>query len=98
VPTDLDRSPLFQLVLYLVSCSRLSLEEPTIYGSFRLVEGAVRIIDALDPEGTDEYLTRTRASIEENKLLMIDRADEYRDWLDDLLRQIVAEAKLRQVG
>jgi Family of unknown function (DUF6092) len=98
VAADVDGSPLFELVMYLVSCSRLSLEEPTIYGSFRLVEGAVRVIDALDPGGSDEYLTRTRTTIEQNKLLMIDRPDEYRDWLDELLRQIVAEAKLRQLG
>ena len=94
---ELDRGPLFELVVYLVSCSRLSLEEPTIHGSFRLIEGAARLIEALDPDGADEYLARTRALIEQNKLLMIDHQDEYQRWLDELLRQIVAEAKLRQV-
>jgi hypothetical protein len=98
VAAELDRGPLFELVVYLVSCSRLSLEEPTIYGSFRLIEGAARVIEALDPDGSDEYLARTRSLIEQNKLLMIDRQDEYRHWLDELLRQIVAEAKVRQVG
>jgi hypothetical protein len=97
VTRDPDPGPLFDLILYLVSCSRLSLEEPTIYGSFRLIEGAARVIEALDPEGADGYLSRTRTQIEQNKLLMIDEPQEYQSWLDGLLRQIVAEAKLRQV-
>ena len=37
---------LFELVAYLVSCARLSLDEPQIYGSFRLVEAVVRLVEA----------------------------------------------------
>ena len=86
---------LLEFVVYLVSCARLSLEEPVIYGSFRLIEAASRLIAALDPDESDPFLARQRSLIETNKLLMIDHQAEYRSWLDELLRGIVAEAKRR---
>ncbi len=86
---------LFEFVLYLVSCSRLSLEEPPIYGSFRLIEGASRLIAMLDPDGHDAFLAGARRRIEEHKLAMVDRHGEYTAFLDDLLRDTVAEAKRR---
>ncbi len=86
---------LFEFVLYLVSCSRLSLEEPPIYGSFRLIEGASRLIAMLDPDGNDAFLAGARRRIEEHKLAMVDRHEEYAAFLDDLLRDTVAEAKRR---
>lgn len=42
----MDRDPFFELAVYLVSSARLSLEEPVVYGSFRLVEAILRVIDA----------------------------------------------------
>jgi hypothetical protein len=93
--SEAGADPLFELVVYLVSCARLSLEEPVIYGSFRLIEAASRIVAALDPDQSDPFLARQRSLIEANKLLMIDHQAEYRSWLDDLLRNIVAEAKRR---
>ncbi len=90
---------LFELVVYLVSCARLSLEEPEIYGSFRLVEGAVRLIDAAGEWGLapDDVLVRARESIEREKLRMIDDQDGYRAWLDGLLRELVTEASRRNL-
>ena len=92
---DADSRSLLELVLYLVSCSRLSLEEPTIYGSFRLIEGASRVIAMLDPDGKDAFLAGARREIEEHKLIMVDRHEDYTAFLDDLLRDVVAEAKRR---
>ena len=86
---------LLEFVLYLVSCSRLSLEEPPIYGSFRLIEGASRLIAILDPDGKDAFLDGARRRIEEHKLMMVDRHEEYAAFLDDLLRDVVAEARTR---
>jgi hypothetical protein len=91
----MEAEALFEYVLYLVSCSRLSLEEPPIYGSFRLIEGASRLIELIDPEGKDDFLVHARRRIEEHKLMMVDRHEEYTAFLDDLLRDVVAEAKAR---
>lgn len=90
---------LFELVAYLVSCSRLSLDEPPIYGSFRLIEAVGRLVDAADALGipVDREIRDAREQIEGNKLLMIDDHDGYRAWLDGLLAEIAAEATRRNL-
>jgi hypothetical protein len=90
---------LFELVAYLVSCSRLSLDEPPVYGSFRLIEAVGRVADAADALGipVDEEIRLAREQIEENKLLMIDDHDGYRAWLDGLLAEVAAEATRRNL-
>ena len=90
---------LFELVAYLVSCSRLSLDEPPIYGSFRLIEAVGRVVDAADALGitVDEEIRDARDEIEANKLLMIDDHDGYRSWLDTLLSDVAAEATRRNL-
>jgi hypothetical protein len=90
---------LFELVLYLVSCARLSLDEPQIYGSFRLIEAAVRLVDAAGAWGLDrdQTLERVRASIEQEKLRMIDDPTGYRAWLDRLLHELASEAARRSL-
>lgn len=90
----------FALVLYLVSCARLSLDEPVVYGSFRLIEGAARLIEdaPLFGAGEDDFLRRCREEIEREKIRMIDDASGYRAWLDDLLRRVAAEATRRNLA
>jgi hypothetical protein len=90
---------LFELVAYLVSCSRLSLDEPPIYGSFRLIEAVGRLVDAADALGipVDQEIRDAREQIESNKLLMIDDHDGYRAWLDRLLADTAAEAARRNL-
>ncbi len=89
----------FEFVVYLVSCARLTLDEPPVYGSFRLVEGASRLIEAARGWGieVDEVLARTRESIEQGKLLMIDEHEAYERWLTDLLGELAAEATERNL-
>ncbi len=91
---------LLEFVVYLVSCARLSLEEPEIYGSFRLVEGAARILDIAGELGlaVDNVLCSARESIEREKLRMIDDHEGYRAWLDELLRDLVTEASRQNLA
>jgi hypothetical protein len=98
VETDRENR-LFELVAYLVSCSRLSLDEPPIYGSFRLIEAVGRLVDAADALDipVDPEIRSAREQIESNKLLMIDDHDRYRAWLDGLLADTAAEAARRNL-
>jgi hypothetical protein len=86
----------FEQVVYLLASARMALDEPILYASFRLLEGASRTIDV--HVGEDTFLDALRAEIEETKLRMIDDAPGYVDWLDDVLRRIVAEAKRRNAS
>lgn len=82
-----------------MSCSRLSLDEPPIYGSFRLIEAVGRVVDAADALGipVDPEIRDAREQIESNKLLMINEHDDYRAWLDRLLAEVAAEATRRNL-
>jgi hypothetical protein len=98
-PGERSDPRLFEHVLYLVSCARLSLDEPPIYGSFRLVEAVVRLLEAAPGLGlaVDETLAAARDSVEREKLRMIDDHAGYRAWLDGLLRELSAEAARRNL-
>lgn len=92
--------PLFEFVLYLATSARLSLDEKAIYGSFRLIEGASRLIEAaegIDGLDADDYLRAKRDSIEENKARMMLDKDGYRTWLTDLASELASEAVKRSL-
>ena len=85
----------FDQVAYLLSSARMALDEPVVYASFRLTEGASRTIGTLPP--SDPFLAELRVEIENTKLRMINDTAGYAAWLDDVLRRVVAEAKRRNV-
>ncbi len=94
------QSRLFELVLYLVSCARLALDEPPIYGSFRLLEGASRLIETAQKvwgSDVDELLLGVRETIDREKLRMIEDHDGYRETVDLLVRDLAAEATRRNI-
>ena len=92
--------PLFDFVLYLVTSARLTLDERAIYGSFRLIEGASRLIESaedvegLDPDG---FLQSVRDSIEQNKARMMLDKEGFREWLTDLAAGMASEAVTRSL-
>ena len=78
------REFLFDFVLYLVTCARLHLDEKPIYGAFRMIEGASRLIEAaenLPGWEVDAFLAEQRAAIEANKARMTVDKDGFRGWL-----------------
>ena len=91
---------LFELVAYLVACSRLTLDEPQIYGSFRLIEAVVRLVEAAEAIGVevDAEIIAARDSINREKMRMIEDHDGYRAWLDGLLGEVAREATRRNLS
>ena len=99
--TPAGPNPLFELALYLTSCSRMCFEEPVVYGSFRLIEGASRLIAAasdLTGAEADAFLREARAEIDREKLRMIDDGDGYREWLTGFLARFAEEATRRNLA
>jgi hypothetical protein len=90
---------LFEVVAYLVSCSRLSLDEPQVYGSFRLIEAVVRLVEAAEALDirVDREIYAIRDSINEEKMRMIEDHEGYKAWLDRLLAEVAAEATRRNL-
>lgn len=90
---------LYELVAYFVSCARLALDEPQIYGSFRLIEAVVRLTQAAESLGLplDDQILAARDSIQREKLRMIDDHEGYRSWLDELLGEVAGETARRNL-
>ncbi len=92
--------PLFDFILYLVTSARVSLDERAIYGSFRLIEGASRLIEAAEEIPglkVDDFLRAKRASIDRNKARMMLEKDAYRAWLTDLAAGLASESVKRSM-
>jgi nitroreductase len=88
-------SDLFVMATYLVASARDCLDEPLIYGPFRMIEGVSRM---LERARADRFLAETKAQIDHQKYdVMADRVSFAR-WLDDLLREFAAEAGRRNAA
>ncbi len=85
----------FELALYLVAAARDCLDEPHIYGPFRLIEGVSKL---LANTGPDDFLARANETINREKFNVMGGREQFAAWLDELLREFAAEAKRRNVG
>jgi len=95
-----ERTPekaLFDLALYLVACSRLAVDENLGMASFRLIEGASRLIAASEELGIepDPFLTAELPRIDQEKLSSMHDMPGYVAALDEIQARFVAEAKRR---
>ena len=85
----------FELALYLVAAARDCLDEPLIYGPFRMIEGVSKLLAAVGP---DAFLEGAKEAIDREKHNVMGSREEFSAWLDALLRDFAAEAKRRNLG
>ena len=89
---------LFELAAYMASSARGCLEEPPSYGTFRLIDAlgkVLRIQDYLPEAEKDQFLEKVREDIERNKFLKSTNPEAFEKFLDDLILELVKEAKKR---
>jgi len=82
----------FVSALYLVASARDCLDEPLIYGPFRMIEGVSRMLES---SGGDRFLSEMKAAIDREKYNVMADRGSFARWLDDLLRDFAAEARRR---
>ena len=74
-----------ELLSFLIVSARNCVEEPKLYGPFRLIDGASKLIEILEGEGlADEFLLKLRKKIEDKKFSVMGSKDEFTQFLDDL--------------
>jgi hypothetical protein len=81
------------LAAYLVASARDTLESPPVYGAFRLVEAASRLVDLAGAD--DAFLLATKAEIDAQKAVMVVEREQFAAWLDGLLVSLAREVKQR---
>lgn len=75
---------------YLAVSARGCVDEPPLYGPFRLVDAMSRLIQILESSGlSGEDWSGLRAYIDENKLAVMDEAADYSLFLDDVVGRVV---------
>ena len=83
----------FNLLAFLVTSARGCVDEPKLYGPFRLIDGAGRLIGILEEAHmADEFLMKVRREIDEGKCLMDDKG-KFIQFLDDLTLDFVDKLK-----
>ncbi len=85
----------FELALYFVASARDCLDEPLVYGPFRMIEGVSRLIERLGDE--DDFLIASKETIDREKYNVMAARAAFEESLDELLREFSAEAKRRNL-
>jgi hypothetical protein len=88
----------FELLAFLATSARLCVDEPKLYGTFRLVDGASRLLGFVlksDQMEDRQSLQQLKDEIDEKKLLLTTDQEAYFNFLDDLTRKVARELKER---
>jgi hypothetical protein len=84
----------FALLAFLVTSARNCVEEPKLYGPFRLIDGASRLIRILEGAGmADEFCVEVRKKIDEGKYSVMGDKDEFIKFLDNLTLDFADKVK-----
>ena len=92
-----DKGDFYGLTSFLLTSARGCVDEPKMYGPFRLLDASRRLIDLLEARGlADGFLRQIRIKMDEAEDL-IDLKDEKRfiESLDDLILALVKEVEKR---
>jgi hypothetical protein len=84
----------FRLATFLVTAARDVVDEPAIYGPFRMIDAVDRLMaDAFD----DDFLRAIQPEIQREKLKVMTDRDAFVAWLDELAAKFAVEAKRRNL-
>jgi hypothetical protein len=89
---------LFDILIFLATSARGCIDEPPLYGPFRLVEALSRLIDLYDHVPSfkkDAFLAEIKAEIDTKKFLVMSDPEGFKKFLDEMVRKFTVELKRR---
>jgi len=91
---------LFELATFLATSARGCIDEPHIYGPFRLVDALSRLL-ALPKYASclseDPFFDQIKEEIDEKKFLVTTDVESFKNFLDQLIRKLASELKRRSL-
>lgn len=88
------RQSVHKLICYMATSACNLVDEPPLYGPFRLIDASSRLIDILENEGaTDQTLIEARELIEEKKYFVMTDEKAFNDFLNELVLKLVERFK-----
>jgi hypothetical protein len=97
----LTEEDVFELLAFLATSASLCVDEPKLYGTFRLVDAASRLLGFVlesDQLEDKQSLQQLKDEIDEKKFLMTTDQEGYVQFLDDLTRKVARGLKERAGG
>jgi hypothetical protein len=97
-PMVLTEEDLYEVLSFLVSSAHLCVHEPKLYGTFRLIDAACRLIGFSLGSGQledDAFLRQFKEDADERKLLLMTDEEGYFEFLEDATRKMAREMKRR---
>lgn len=88
----------FELLVFLITSARGCVDEPKLYGTFRLVDGASKLIGFIlenHPEQSEVFLRDLKEEIDARKLSLMTDKEGYIEFLSDIARKVAQELKRR---
>ena len=78
---------LFELTGYMLTSARGLIEEPQLYGPFRLLDGVTRLCGILEKEdsGYGDFFSELKAKIDEKKFTVMTDEDAFIGMMDDVV-------------
>ncbi|HUK51590.1 MAG TPA: DUF6092 family protein [Terriglobales bacterium] len=89
---------IFELATYFVTSARGCIDEPLLYGPFRLLDGLSRlalISDFVPCVEKDEFLLAMKKKVDADKYIVTRSEEEFTKFLDSLVKEFTAELKRR---
>ena len=85
----------FRLATFLVTAARDVVDEPAIYGPFRMIDAVDRLIAG---SFDDDFLSAIQPELEREKVKVMTDREAFVAWLDDLAARFAREAKRRNLS
>lgn len=94
----ISEEALFELLSFLVTSAHLCVEEPRLYGTFRLIDAACRLLGFALEGGqleSEQFLRAFKEDADQRKFLLFSDEACYLEFLEDATRTLAKEAKSR---
>jgi len=91
---------LFEIALFLATSAQGCLNEPPLYGPFRLLDALSKLADFPDHAtglAPDPFLKEIKAIVDEKKFLVMYDVDAFRKAIDEIVEKLVKEMKKRYI-
>jgi hypothetical protein len=89
---------LFELALFLVTSARNCIDEPPLYGPFRLLDALSRLADFPEHDESlnkDIFLKEVKVFVDEKKFLVTTDVEGFTQAADELVQRFAKELKRR---
>lgn len=96
----ISEDDLFEVLAFLFSSAHLLVDEPHLYGTFRLVDAASRLMGFALESGLledEQFLRELKEDVDKRKFLLMTDEETYFQLLEDATRNMAKEMKRRAV-